>query len=429
VAHKNAKQTAKPESFCTPQRKPQPKCPECCSKRPYRDGLRYLANGETVQRWLCRECGYRFSDPKWKKNCNKTDVFQHVQKIHTLNLKTADALTYSCQVGARRQSRAKNLVEVIEPSKSRLAGATEKAETKADIKGKIIEFAWKLKKQGYSESTIRAYVKVLKTLTNKGAHILDPESVKEIIATKLRNPTTQWNYCNFYDAFVRKMKLQWEKPRYKPRERIPFIPMEEELDQLIHGTGWKMSVMLQIAKETAMRVGEITRLRWRDIDPQRKLIVINEPEKGSKPGIYHVSANLIDRILSLPKKSERIFYPTKTLSIITNFTEAKKRLAKKLNNPRLLRITFHTFRHWKATMEYHKTKDILHVKEMLRHRNIKNTLIYITIEKTLFDSDKADEYHAKVAHNAEEALKLVEVGFEYVTGEYNDGGKIFRKRK
>jgi len=47
----------------------------------------------------------------------------------------------------------------------------------------------------------------------------------------------------------------------------------------------------------------------------------------------------------------------------------------------------------------------------------------------LFDSDKADEYHAKVAHNAEEALKLVEVGFEYVTGEYDDGGKIFRKRK
>lgn len=63
-------------------------------------------------------------------------------------------------------------------------------------------------------------------------------------------------------------------------------------------------------------------------------------------------------------------------------------------------------------MENHKTKDILHVKEMLRHRNIKNTLIYNTIEKTLFDSDKADEYHAKVAHNAEEAMKLIKVGFE-----------------
>jgi hypothetical protein len=28
-------------------------------------------------------------------------------------------------------------------------------------------------------------------------------------------------------------------------------------------------------------------------------------------------------------------------------------------------ITFHTFRHWKATMEYHKTRDILHVMQVL----------------------------------------------------------------
>jgi len=27
------------------------------------------------------------------------------------------------------------------------------------------------------------------------------------------------------------------------------------------------------------------------------------------------------------------------------------------------------------------------------------------------------------------AISLVEAGFEYVTGEYNDGGKILRKRK
>jgi hypothetical protein len=31
--------------------------------------------------------------------------------------------------------------------------------------------------------------------------------------------------------------------------------------------------------------------------------------------------------------------------------------------------------------------------------------------------------------NTQEACKLAGVSFEYVTGEYNDGGKIFRKRK
>lgn len=42
---------------------------------------------------------------------------------------------------------------------------------------------------------------------------------------------------------------------------------------------------------------------------------------------------------------------------------------------------------------------------------------------------RAEEFYVKVAHNTEEACELVGAGFEYVTGEYNDGGKIFRKRK
>ena len=29
----------------------------------------------------------------------------------------------------------------------------------------------------------------------------------------------------------------------------------------------------------------------------------------------------------------------------------------------------------------------------------------------------------------DEACEMVKAGFEYITGEYNDGGKIFRKRK
>jgi hypothetical protein len=36
---------------------------------------------------------------------------------------------------------------------------------------------------------------------------------------------------------------------------------------------------------------------------------------------------------------------------------------------------------------------------------------------------------SKIARNVKEACALVNDGFEYVTGEYKDGGKIFRKPK
>jgi len=133
----------------------------------------------------------------------------------------------------------------------------------------------------------------------------------------------------------------------------------------------------------------------------------------------------IDRVERLPKRSERVF---KYLSVKANFYDQRKRAAFKLGNPRLMKISLITFRHWKGTMEYHRTRDILYVKRLLGHKCIQNTLIYIDLEIALFHSTN-DEFTVRVASNAKEACSLIESGFEYVTGEYDDGGKIFRKRK
>jgi len=40
--------------------KSEVKCPDCCSQRVWKDGIRYTRFGE-VQRYLCRDCCYRFS--------------------------------------------------------------------------------------------------------------------------------------------------------------------------------------------------------------------------------------------------------------------------------------------------------------------------------------------------------------------------------
>lgn len=75
-------------------------------------------------------------------------------------------------------------------------------------------------------------------------------------------------------------------------------------------------------------------------------------------------------------------------------------------------------------MEFAKTKNILHVMQLLGHKNIQNTLVY-----THLVNFENDEFHTAVADDVEKARKLIEAGFEYVTGDYDDGGKIFRKRK
>jgi hypothetical protein len=66
--------------------------------------------------------------------------------------------------------------------------------------------------------------------------------------------------------------------------------------------------------------------------------------------------------------------------------------------------------------------------QLLGHRKIENTLLYVQLVNSIFQ-DVDDEYICKVAKTAQEAVQLVELGFEYVTGEYTDGGKLFKKKK
>jgi len=99
------------------------------------------------------------------------------------------------------------------------------------------------------------------------------------------------------------------------------------------------------------------------------------------------------------------------------------KIAFRLGNSRMLRISFHTLRHWKTAMEYAKTKDIIHVMKPLGHRNIHNTLVY-----TQLVDFNSDEYVCKAVKTSNEASMLVEAGFEYVCTT-PDGVMLFRKRK
>jgi len=73
-------------------------------------------------------------------------------------------------------------------------------------------------------------------------------------------------------------------------------------------------------------------------------------------------------------------------------------------------------------MEYHRTKDILYVKQLLGHKSINNTMLYTQLVQ--FESD---EFHSAVAKTIQEARGLIEAGFEYACG--MEGVKLFRKRE
>ena len=170
-----------------------------------------------------------------------------------------------------------------------------------------------------------------------------------------------------------------------------------------------------------MRFGEALRLGWRDFDFEKNTVAINNPEKGSLPRILPITTSLRAMLNALPRKSSRVFKASMN-TVQSNFRGQRNRLAIKLKNPRLKRITFHTFRHFYATTLYAKTLNILKVQRALGHKNINNTQIY-----THLIDFKTDEYEVQVAETVEEARRLGEAGF----APYDSFGNhhLYRRRK
>ena len=292
---------------------------------------------------------------------------------------------------------------------------------------KIAEYAWWLKKDGKSEATILGRVKLLRRLVKRGANLYDPESIKKTIAEQAWGNGQKNNAVDAYSSFLSMVGGTWEPPAYKVVRKIPFIPKETEIDQLIAASSRRMAIFLQLLKETGARCGEIWQLSWDDVDFESKVVNIT-PEKHSNPRVTRLSNKLLEMLQNLPKNyGDRVFsYPHMRVDhFAVNFQRQRRRTATKIKNPRLLRIHFHTLRYWKGTMLYHETKDMYYVMQRLGHKNIANTLLYVQLEEALFQGEA--EYVSKVAKTEAEICTLIDAGFEYVTD--FQGSKIFRKRK
>jgi integrase len=246
----------------------------------------------------------------------------------------------------------------------------------------------------------------------------------------------------------------WEKPKCHVVRKFPFIPTEAELDALISGIGKRTATFLELLKQTTMRSGEAKRrseaakrsgeakrrseaakrsgeakrLEWTNIDFEKCLITLNRPEKGSNLRIWKVEQKLMSMLNALPRDSTRVFGSSSIYSMKTTFIRARKRLSLKLANPRLLKISFHTFRHWKATMLYHQTKDPYYVRDFVGRKGLRNTEIYINIERIIFEPGNND-FTVRVVEKPEDmkALLLLETGFEYVC--QKDNLVFLRKRR
>jgi integrase len=125
-----------------------------------------------------------------------------------------------------------------------------------------------MRKEGYRDSTIRGTVNTLKAV-GKRTDLLNPESVKAWLTSSPVSINRKEKICQDLARFYKWKGTPFNMPRYQRIIKIPFIPLEAEVDQLISGCGKFTATFLQLAKETGCTSGELWDLKWTDIDFQR----------------------------------------------------------------------------------------------------------------------------------------------------------------
>jgi integrase len=281
-----------------------------------------------------------------------------------------------------------------------------------------------MKKEAYEDTTIKATAKRLRHL-ERNCNLADPESIKRFVANKQCSNGFKETLIETYAIYMRSIGQAWQQPFYNRYDKLPKIPLEQKLDLLIANARTRMSLFLSMEKDLGTRPIELTWLKVSDVDLNNGVTNITGAKHtiGRNGRLKPQTLEMLKRYITQKKlnQTDRIFLAT-AQTICEIYRRMRNDLATKLQDPAIRQIRLYDFRHFKASMEYHKTKDLLYVKALLGHKDLRTTLRYTQLLEL-----GNDEYTCKVAKTLEEASNLIENGFEYVTE--MDGLKIFRKRK
>jgi len=335
------------------------------------------------QRYLCRDCGFRFSESNLKLPV-KVDV----------------------AVESRTLERA--------------AGATE-----------TLDFAFWLKKQNKADSTILLRVNKLKQIQKAGIKLDDVEAVQIWLTSDEHNWSdgTKLNFKVAYGSYLKFVGKTWQAPDIHYETPVQYLPKEANVDTLINGSGKVIGCFLQGLKDTAADPSELAKLRWIDVDFERKEVSISFPCKKHNPRKLPVSEAFLQRIRMMPRieDKERVFCTVKGLQ--GTFYHTRKTVARNTGNPEIEKISMKSFRHWKATQLWIKYGKLEIVQWFLGHKHAITTERYIHMLLGVFKDELVDDFVSAVAKTIEEEQKLIEHGYEFVRHDDGLGLSLYRKRK
>ncbi len=161
---------------------------------------------------------------------------------------------------------------------------------------------------------------------------------------------------------VKKVKFLSEENTLKEQ-----VLSADEERRLLEASSERLRPIVSTALNTGMRRGEILNLKWKNVDLNKRIIVV-EKTKSGKVRFVPINEVLYGELLRLRRenKSEEFVFPF--CSVRTAFENARERAR--------LKIRFHDLRHTFASRLVEEGVDIVTVQSLLGHYSVSVTQRY-----------------------------------------------------
>ena len=259
---------------------------------------------------------------------------------------------------------------------------------------------------------IRTYLDYLKNILHKSPEEVSWDELRDYICWLQKSRDLSDRTINgaisklrFFTLYV--LHKPWDDtqlPMRKFDEYLPFVPSKEETWKFISSMpDLKPKTMVTLMYSSGLRIGEVCRLRYEDVDRKNmRLHIIHTKSRKDRYAILSKAAlDLLtqywfecDRPMGyLFPKQRGEDRPIDTFYLSRHIHAHEDRLGWER------RLTCHSFRHAFGTHLYENGTDLLTIKALMGHKSLNSTTIYVhlssySIRQTVSHLD----YMAGVCH-------------------------------
>ena len=237
---------------------------------------------------------------------------------------------------------------------------------------------------------VKVYLEYLSVFLHKAPEDVSWQEMRDFIrwlqhSKQLSDRTI--NCCisqlRFFHIYV--LHKSWDDTQLPMRRfdtYLPFVPSQDEVQYFISTIpDLKQKTMVAVMYSAGLRIGEVCRLRYEDIDRKRMRIHVTHGKNRSDRYAI-LSKNALDLLTQywfaygrpmnwlFPKQSG-VDRPIDTFFLSRHIHAHEVRLGW----PQ--RLTCHSFRHAFGTHLYENGTDLLTIKALLGHRSLSSTAIYV----------------------------------------------------